>query len=323
MKREGTSDARGFSFCHACGPARHGGTRAASERTIGRIARECQSSASVRSRKRAPVLPIIATWVIQACCLISFGCAAPAERTGALARSGGAQVGRVVGAGFEHVVYTRNQNDDNPVLHIYFSGDGTPFIHSTRIAADPTPRDPLELRLMLEDPAPSVFIGRPCYQGLARAPGCDATLWTVARYSDAVVASMTAAVGRVLEGSQATRVTLIGYSGGGVLAMLVAQRVSRVDTVVTIGANLDIDAWTQLHGYSRLTLSLNPATAPEWRVSLRQVHLVGAADRNVPPWIAEGFARTRPGVEVRVFPEFDHRCCWVDTWPGLLGTFPP
>lgn len=274
----------------------------------------------MQTRKRALVPLRVATWLIYAG--VCVGCASsPAQHTEDLARIGGASVARVEGAGFEHVVFARNRGIDDSTLHIYFSGDGTPFIRPTQLAADPTPRDPLEVRLMLEDPEPSVFIGRPCYQGLATAAGCDPSLWSVARYSEAVVASMTAAVLGVLDASRATQITLIGYSGGGVLAVLVAQRVARISTVVTIAANLDIDAWAQLHGYSVLSQSLNPAAVTQWRGSLQQIHLVGAADRNVPPSIVEAFARTQSRADVRIFPEFDHRCCWVEVWPELLRTF--
>jgi hypothetical protein len=248
------------------------------------------------------------------------GCATPAERTEALARSRGATVTRVDAGGFEHVVISR-QAAAVGTLHIYFSGDGTPWLHKTQIAADPTPRDPLELKLMLEDPTSSVYIGRPCYVGLADSPGCSPALWTDGRYSDAVVSSMVAAVEVVLAESAADRVVLIGYSGGGVLALLVAERVKRVDTVVTIAANLDIAAWTALHGYSALSTSVNPAHVSTWREGLRQIHLVGQNDRNVPPQLVRDFAANLPGVEVRQFEGFDHRCCWVDVWPALLETF--
>ena len=276
--------------------------------------RECQSRGRTRCRKRALVLCTIATWLIN-------GCATPTQRTEALARAAGASVERVDGAGFEHVVIARNSTTDDATLHIYFSGDGTPWVHRTQIANDPTPRDPIELRLMLEDPAPSVYVGRPCYLGLAAAPGCGPALWTVARYSQAVVDSMVNAVERVLDTSHATHITLIGYSGGGVLAVLVANRVARIGTVVTIGANLDIDAWTTLHGYSALSQSLNPKNVAAWRDSLRQIHLVGEHDQNVPPAIARRFSTGRSNDEVRVVPHFDHRCCWIDAWPTLLGTF--
>lgn len=208
------------------------------------------------------------------------------------------------------------------VLHFYFSGDGSPWLHRTQISRDPTPREPLELRLMFEDPNPSIYIGRPCYVGLAQAPGCSASLWTDARYSDAVVTSMTAAVDAELAAHPAARhVVLIGYSGGGVLAMLVADRVARVDVVVTIAANLDIDAWTTLHDYSPLSASINPAKMPGWRHGLRQIHLVGEHDENVPPQLVHGFAANVPDALVREFPGFDHRCCWIDVWPTLVTTF--
>ena len=248
------------------------------------------------------------------------GCATPAERTEALARSRGATVERIEAGGFEHVLIS-HPGDDVGTLHIYFSGDGTPWLHKTQIAADPTPRDPLELRLLLEDPSPSVYIGRPCYMGLADSPGCSPTLWTQGRYSDAVVASMVAAVEQVLAESTARRVVLIGYSGGGVLALLVADRVKRVDVVVTIAANLDIAAWSALHGYSPLSTSMNPASVSNWREGLRQIHLVGENDRNVPPQLVRNFAADLTDVEVREFEGFDHRCCWVEIWPALLATF--
>ena len=255
-----------------------------------------------------------ATWLV-------YGCATPAERTEALAIAGGAHMFRVSGIGFEHVAFSRNLSQDATTLHIYFSGDGSPFIHGTQIASDPTPREPLELRLMLEDPAPAVYIGRPCYVGLATAPGCGPASWTIGRYSEGVVASMTAAVQTLLDESPASHVVLIGYSGGGVLAMLVANRLARINTVVTIGANLDVEAWTQLHGYSPLSQSINPADRQEWRSSLRQIHLVGALDENVPPWIARNFTKGRAEIEVRTMAGFDHRCCWVEAWPALLTTF--
>jgi dienelactone hydrolase len=113
-------------------------------------------------------------------------------------------------------------------------------------------------------------------------------------------------------------ITLIGYSGGGVLAVLVANRVHQVDVVVTIGANLDIDAWTGLHGYTPLSASLNPASVSAWRTDLRQVHLVGGRDRNVPAYITTDFAQRIAAAEVHTYDTFDHRCCWIDVWPRPL-----
>ena len=38
-------------------------------------------------------------------------------------------------------------------LHVYIEGDGTPYVARHDFAADPTPRNPLMLRLMTLDPA--------------------------------------------------------------------------------------------------------------------------------------------------------------------------
>lgn len=175
---------------------------------------------------------------------------------------------------------------------------------------------------MLADPSPSVYVGRPCYDGLAAAPPCDPAMWTLQRYSEPVVASMTAAVNRILAQSPTADVTLIGYSGGGVLAVLVADRIARVNTVVTVAANLNIDAWTQLHGYSPLIGSINPAARTQWRATLRQIHFAGADDRNVPAALIQSFAASVPTAEAHVIERFDHRCCWLEQWPALLSSLP-
>lgn len=257
------------------------------------------------------------------CVLVGLLCGcvvSPSERAEGLARRAGASVSVVHGTVFDHIVVSRGFDPNSATLHIYFSGDGTPWIHRTQIASDPTPRDPVALRLMLEDPSPSIFLGRPCYSGTMDAPQCDGQLWTSARYSDAVVESMAIALSQLLAPSHASRVVLFGYSGGGVLAVLVANRVARIDTVVSVGANLDTHAWTALHGYSELDKSVNPSRETI-RGSLSQIHLVGENDRNVPPSIVMMFAEGRPNVEVRVISGFDHHCCWVKAWPELLRTF--
>ena len=71
-------------------------------------------------------------------------------------------------------------------------------------------------------------------------------------------------------------VVLIGYSGGGVLAVLIAPQVPG-SAVVTIAANLDVEAWARWHQYTPLSGSLNPATQPPLD-ALHEWHLVGDRD---------------------------------------------
>jgi len=285
------------------------------------VAEHCQSRAIPQNAKRAPLLLTIALCFT---CATQIGCSAtgPAKYTSDLAAASGSTRTQVEGSGFEHVVFMHGVAPHSTRVHVYFGSDGSPFIHGHRISRDPTARDPLALRLMLADPDPSVYIGRPCYEGLATAPNCEPILWTLQRYSERIVASMTAAVEQILAQAPDANVTLIGYSGGGVLAVLVANRVVRIDTVVTIAANLDIDEWTDLHGYSPLVGSINPAAQTDWRAALRQVHFAGALDDNVPPAIVQRFSARVSTAQVRVIDRFDHRCCWLAQWPALLSSLP-
>jgi hypothetical protein len=250
--------------------------------------------------------------------LLLLGCASPPPTPDAVAATGGLTADWVDGQGFRHRTY-RNAAKDDPrrPLHVYLEGDGLPFRTPTRINADPTPRNPLALRLMLRDPAPAVYVGRPCYHGEAAAPGCSPVRWTTGRYAEPVVASMAAALRR-LAGPERPLV-LIGYSGGGVFAMLLAARLESVVRVVSIAANLDIDRWAALHGYTPLATSLNPAAAPPLPARIQQLHLAGADDRQVPPWLSAPLAARQPAAEHRVLAGFDHRCCWESAWPALMG----
>lgn len=201
-------------------------------------------------------------------------------------------------------------------LHIYLGGDGTPWIGGRRVAADPTPRTPLTLELLARDPAPARFLGRPCYHGTARRPPCTGELWTGARYGEAVVAALAAALETIVATEQPGRLVLVGYSGGGTLAVLVAQRVPAVDVVVTVAANLDPSAWTAHHGYLPLQGSLDPRDGPEPRARL--VHLSGGRDRVVPGALTARYRERFPEQPFVELADFDHRCCWIDAWPGLL-----
>jgi pimeloyl-ACP methyl ester carboxylesterase len=221
----------------------------------------------------------------------------------------------VAGTAFQHVLFTRAGHPAG-TLHVYLDGDGTPW-RPWGPATDPTPRNPLVLRLMALDPAPTLYLGRPCYLGLAETPPCSSVLWTGERYSEAVVSSMEAALRRFLEGTEFDRLVWVGYSGGGTLAALLAPRFDHTTDLITVAANLDIDAWTDLHGYSRLTGSLNPARQPPLPAWIRQRHYVGGNDRVVPEKIIAG-GSIDPGAVI-VIPAYDHTCCWEEIWPALLS----
>jgi pimeloyl-ACP methyl ester carboxylesterase len=147
---------------------------------------------------------------------------------------------------------------------------------------------------------------------------CRPSVWTSERYSAAVVGSMTAAVARYCAEHRFDRVLLVGYSGGGALAALMAPRLPDAVGLVTIAGNLDTDAWTQLHGYLPLTGSLNPALQPPLR-GVMQWHFAGALDSNVPPDLAQRYRGEVPPERFLTYPRFDHVCCWRREWPRMFA----
>jgi pimeloyl-ACP methyl ester carboxylesterase len=240
-------------------------------------------------------------------------CATPADR---LAAGAGFRRSAINGVLFQHLLYFKDGAGDR--LHVYIDHDGSPWLDEIRVTADPTPRDPLALRLMTHDSAPVLYLGRPCHYGLDGMPPCQPLLWTHARYGEAVVASMAAGLARFLDSYPLTQIVLIGYSGGGTLAVLLAERVPQTIAVVTVAGNLDVAAWAKLHDYTPLEGSLDPAMRPPPSSAIRQIHYVGSQDTNVPPCLARGYADAHPGAQVVQIDGFDHRCCWEKAWEELL-----
>lgn len=218
-------------------------------------------------------------------------------------------------AGFVNAAYTRPGRGGT--LHVYIEGDGRPWLSRTRISADPTPLRALALELMDADPAPSLYLGRPCHFGGAGRPPCEPRHWTVGRYSPAVVGSMATALADGARGFD--EVVLIGYSGGGALAVLVAAVTDvHVAGLVTLAANLDTEAWSRHHGYHPLTESQNPREHLRALADVPQLHLFGSADRECPPTLFVPLLESF-GIPAVTVPGFDHRCCWTEAWPAVLA----
>lgn len=239
------------------------------------------------------------------------GCWQPAKIFDETASSFGLRREVVAGSELFHVLYWRD-GGPNKSLAVYFGGDGSP-----ENSRDPTPRNPLTLRLIAVDPGPAVYIGRPCYHGLAESVGCSGELWTTGRYSDRIVSSLSGVIRGILIAREETELTLYGYSGGGTLAMLVAARIPEVRRVVTVAANLDTEAWTKYHGHERLLTSLNPVTRIPLPVGVEQRHYVGGRDRIVPAVLLRDIENELGG-KVIILDDFDHLCCWEDRWSEIL-----
>ena len=162
------------------------------------------------------------------------------------------------------------------------------------------------------------WLGRPCQY--VKDPACTPSDWTTGRYSQSAVAASSLAIDDLKRRSRATRLRLVGWSGGGTMAALVAAQRTDVAVLVTLAAPLDLAAWADWHGASPLSGSLDPATVT-LPAEVNQVHVLGRFDKVVPPALGEAAAR-RMGGTVLVWPE-KHTCCWAKRTDRLLALARP
>ncbi|MBF0188915.1 MAG: alpha/beta hydrolase, partial [Magnetococcales bacterium] len=214
-------------------------------------------------------------------------------------------------------------------LHVYIEGDGRAWLSRTRPSPDPTPHKAIGLQLAATDSHSDVlYLARPCqYLPKGELAGCAPKYWLSARFSEEVVKSTLEAVGTVMRRDGYERAFLVGYSGGGTVATLVASRLGpeSVTGLITIGSVLDIDAWVGHFKLTPLTGSLSPLhVAEEPLRSIRQWHFMGEEDEIVPPGINRAFhtrlaqgERSAPSTR-HVVADHDHTCCWTEGWADRL-----
>ena len=254
---------------------------------------------------------------VAAVALIVGGCGSLAEQTDRFANKHGMTRSIALGAPFQHLLYSRYINASTQTLHVYIEGDGQPWdVGGLLPADDPTPSRPLALHLMAKDDDAALYLGRPCYFDLATQSPCTTRYWTSARYSQQVVTSMATVLNDFTKAGSIRKIVLIGYSGGGALATLIASHLHTEVEVVTIAANLDTDAWTAAHGYLSLDESLNPIQSARL-TGISHHHFAGGQDSNISARSVERFTRQHNGRFTR-HDAFDHVCCWEDKWPSLL-----
>lgn len=223
----------------------------------------------------------------------------------------------VPGQGFKHRVVFKEGAGTR--LHIYLDGDGRPWETRNKRAENPTPDKALALELMALDARPALYLGRPCYF-VSNDENCDnSRWWTSHRYAQDIVTSLNAVVDNYAGNYES--VVLIGHSGGGTLAFLMASQRSDVSTLVTLAANLDIALWARQHRFAPLYGSLSPADVPPLDAGVRQFHFLGDQDTNISPQVVSTVASGQPDAQFRRLPELDHACCWIDVWESLLAGF--
>lgn len=266
-----------------------------------------------------------------ACLALSACATAPGgdtrrELAQGIAASNGMQPVSYQTADFKLAGFAKMQAAQQPVT-IYIEGDGYAWRSKHRVSDDPTPTDPVALKLAVSDAAANViYLARPCqYADLQQETHCDSSMWTNARLSERVVQSYMQVLDAIKAQHGVTGFHLVGYSGGGGIAVLLAERRSDILSLRTVSGLLDSDAFTNYHHVSPLDLSLNPANRAASLSGLPQMHYIGADDQIVPSVLAQNFV-ARMGsqncAQIVVAPDVTHEKGWEAYWPLHAATLP-
>ncbi|WP_342269798.1 alpha/beta hydrolase family protein [Rickettsia endosymbiont of Orchestes rusci] len=244
--------------------------------------------------------------------ILLFACtpdvATRTKNSAALATQNNFQPKYVKGGDFILTTYQRITDKNLPYV-FYIEGDGHISEKYAVTSDNPTPLSTLLLQLAIMDNRPNiVYIARPCqYTPLELNPKCSSnTYWIEKRIGREVVDSINDVINNINNGR---KFSLIGFSGGGGVAVTVAVKNKNVKDIITIAGNLDTVTFDNTHnGRGCLSRSLNPIEYAVQVNNIPQLHLSGAEDKRVPPFIAQRYveASNSPCVKQKIIPNTTH-----------------
>ena len=231
--------------------------------------------------------------------------------------------------------YARLKAEAHPeVVYVYIEGDGVLQINQygqSYLSEDPTPSPQLPLMLATWHghfaPEDSIlYMARPCqFTHHAGRDRCVQMDWLKGRYGPKAVESLSAALDAVQEKVRRPgKCHLVGYSGGGALAMLLANNRGDIVRVTTLAANLDYETFFKLHQETYPPPAFDLLKNPTQVAATPQYHIVGGADPIVPETLVRAYVAKLPvhreGVEVEVVQGQNHKDVegWQKIWQRLL-----
>lgn len=224
--------------------------------------------------------------------------------------------------------YHRFSNPASNTLRVYIEGDGFAYLSKYQVSPDPTPRDPIALKLasLDKDTENVLYIARPCqYVTPRNSPDlCDIPMWTTHRYSEEVVLEYQALLNKLSARHGFTNFELIGYSGGGVIAAILSATRDDVTSLRTVAGNIDVKAFTTHHSVPALTQSLDSADYSATLLNFPQCHYIGQKDKVVTEDVTNSFLyKQNPSLTYIVQHKYEiadvsHDEGWEKVWPTLI-----
>ena len=117
------------------------------------------------------------------------------------------------------------------------------------------------------------------------------------------------------------KLELIGYSGGGNIAAILAERRTDVRSLRTVAGNLDVAYVNAIHHVSAMPDAVSAIDRASALRTMPQLHFSGDADKTVTPEVAQRFQRAVGGTcsQVDIVSNMTHGSDWAAIWPQLLA----
>jgi hypothetical protein len=206
---------------------------------------------------------------------------------------------------------------------LYIEGDGVPYTSETLDSTNPTPTDPIALRLAAQDGGANViWLGRPCQynEGWRNGKDCPKDYWTGKRFSPEVIESFHAALDNIKKYYAIPSFRLVGYDGGAAIATILAAERDDVTALQTVAGNLNHRTVSQIHNTEFLDGSLNPVDFAAKLSAMPQRHFLGKLDGVTPPAVYNDFAQAVGDgscMNVTLVDNADHEHGWTEQWKIL------
>lgn len=230
----------------------------------------------------------------------------------------------------DEIIYTenfdlfslQNKNERCEKLNVYIEGDGLAFLNKNSISSNPTPINSTILKLMGVDKSScKVYIARPCqYYSSA---GCSNSYWTNKRFSPEIINSFNQAMDYLKVKYNNKDFILIGHSGGGAVASILASKRDDIDFLVTVAPNLDINKWVLLKNLTPLNGSLNPKDYTSKLENLKQYHILGKDDDIIPKEVFFSYFNSfenKSNIRYKIV-DANHNCCYENEFEAINNLY--
>lgn len=173
--------------------------------------------------------------------------------------------------------------DPTQSVHIYIEGDGRAWRNNNQPSTDPTPSNPVGMKLAELDQSVNVlYIARPCQFNADPKRGCHFRVWTEERFAQSE--TIEPAIKQLVGYDQP--IVLIGFSGGANIAVQLATQLKNVEGIITVAGNLDSASFARFHRTPLELYGNNQSILTQLR-ELPQLHISGSKDQIIPPTLTQ------------------------------------